>query len=136
MYFVFAICTLSYGRDYSLEEWMHVALIYGVYVSILFCINIVKKRWIKWVIFGGIFFFPLSYFIIAGANLPDITSEDALLSSAPFNVPFLPEKINYPSQYPGIIIFLFYVLYFLLPLIYWYELYTLSKRIIAKTDKN
>lgn len=136
MYFVFTISTLVYGRNYSLKEWLHVALVYGVYVLVLYSINIIKKRWIKWVIFGGFFFFPLSFFIIVGANLPDITSKDALLSSAPINVPFLPEYINYPSQYPGRVILIFYVLYFLLPLIYWYGLYILSKRIVAKTGKN
>jgi len=136
MYAVFAISTLIYRKEYSIEEWLHVALVYGIYVLILFSINIIKKRWIKWIIFGGIFFFPISYLILVGTNLHYVNSLDALLASAPINVPFLPKKINYPSGDPILINFVFYVLYFLLPLIYWYGLYSLSKRIITTMNKN
>lgn len=130
MYCLFAVCTLFYGRVFSFEEWLQIALYYGILVVILFIINLNNKRWIKWVIFGGFFFFPLSYLILTAADLPDITSLDLLLTSAPASVPFLPEKLNYPSQNQSIITIIFYFLYFILPIIYWYGLYILSKRII------
>jgi len=136
MYFVFVICTLVYGRGFSFEEWMEVVVYYGILVIILFCINLIKKKWIKWAFFVGLFFFPLSYLILTGTDLPDITSLDVLLASAPSNVPFVPEYINYPTQDPITVTVIFYVLYFILPLAYWYGLYILSKKIIAKMGKN
>lgn len=135
MFSVFIICTLIYGREFSSKEWLHISLYYGIIVIILFLINLVKKTWIKWTNVAVIFIL-LSVIFYGGADNWDYSSLYVVLISAPVHVPFLPEKINYPSQYPSIVTFLFYVLYFLLPLIYWYGLYILSKRIVAKTGKN
>ena len=132
MYFVFAIGTLIYNRDYSVKEWMQIAVYYGILATILFTINLIKKRWIKWVILM-VLLTLLSIVFFGGADNWDYSSLYGVLIMAPVNIPFLPDIfLKYELKDTAI----FYLLYFLLPIIYWYGLYIFSKRIVAKTDKN
>lgn len=128
MYSVFTISTLIFGREFSSKEWFHISLYYAIIVIILFLINLVKKIWIKWTIVAVIFIL-LSVIFYEGADNWDYSSLYGVLIIAPVNVPFLPD-IFIKYEIKDTIIF--YFLYFLLPVLYWYGLYIVSKRVVVK----
>ena len=126
MYTIFIICTLVYGRGFS-DDTIKVIGYYSVLVVILFLLNLVKKRVLRWLVFLIVIFIPLSYLIFVGSDHPDGTSLYVLTSAAQIDVPFLPSNLSFElnSHFENVIIT--YSLYFLLPLLYWYGLYSLSK---------
>ncbi len=130
VYSNFMMFSLIYKRDFidnSLGALAYIMLL----IALVFTINLIKKRIMRWIIFVTLSFLPLSYLIFAGINYWDYSSIYLLEHAAPINVPFLPDILasHIGNQTSKIIIV--YLLYFLLPICYWYTFYFISKKIDA-----
>lgn len=129
---IYVICRYIYIK--SLSDLDEVILYYAILSMIVFCMNFIRSRKVKWILFLIVFFFSGTYFIFVGVNYPDYSSLDLLVIGAQVNAPFLTESIipfiNNASQPISL-----YVIYFLLPLIYFYGIYYLSKTLINRKWK-
>jgi len=115
----------------EIPDILQVSLYYAIVVVLVFCINLIKKRKTKWIVFVLGIFFPITYLTFDIPKAPFSSSLDVLLNTAPMNAPFLGTFIPIVEN-KGSIPILFYFLYFVLPLLYFYFLYFLAK----KTTKN
>jgi hypothetical protein len=129
MFTVYIISNIIYGR--SLSELFQVFLYYLVIAGIVYCLNLIKKRKIRWATFIIVFFIPLTYLIFTGTTVKYSSSIEVMEIWAKLNMPFLPDLF---FQIKDLIIlsFVFYLLYFILPLIYFYAVYALSKMIFSQ----
>lgn len=131
MYTIFILSTLTYGRKFS-DDTIKVIGYYGVFVIILFILNLIKKRVFRWSAFIFVLFLPISYLILTGTKDLNYTSLNILLSGAQMNAPFLPENLTFELKNHLENVVITYSLYFLLPLFYWYGLYFISKKIVNR----
>ncbi len=126
LFTVYVISCLIYKR--SLADFYKDFLYYLVIAGIVFCINLIKKRRVRWGTFFVGFFAPLTYLIFTGTNAPYTSLPEVLVTALPFNLPFFP---NLYSVFKDRVIrsVVIYILCFVLPLIYFYAVYVLSKMI-------
>lgn len=125
---VYVISSLFYSREISaLPETI---LYYSVLVLFVIFVDLIKIRRVKWLILILINLVVIT-FVVLGAYAPDISSIYLLVVMSPLNVPFLPRlNLNIDNKILRVVVF--YLLYFLLPVIYWYGLYILSNRVILR----
>jgi hypothetical protein len=123
---IYIVCSLIYNR--SLSDLFLVFLYYLAIAGIVYCLNLIKKRKIRWATFIMVFFFPLTYIIFTGTNVKYSSSLEVIEIWAKLNVPFLPD-LFFQIKDLKILSFVFYLLYFILPLIYFYAVYAVSKMI-------
>lgn len=126
---IYIVCSLIYNR--SLSDLFLVFLYYLVIAGIVYCLNLIKKRKIRWATFIMVFFIPLTYIIFTGANVKYSSSLEVLELGAKLDVPFLPD-LFFQIKDLKILSFVFYLLYFILPLIYFYAIYAVSKMIFSQ----
>lgn len=126
LFTVYVISCLIYKR--SLSDFYKDFLYYLVIAGIVFCINLIKKRKFRWATFFVGFFAPLTYLIFTGTNAPYTSSLEVLVSALPINLPFFP-KLYSVFKDRVISPVVIYILCFVLPLIYFYVLYAVSKMI-------
>lgn len=127
MYSIFLMFALFYKRDIS-NDVVNVICYYFILVTILFILNLIKRRLFKWLTFLLVFILPLSFLIFTGTTL-DYNSLNVLISAAPVDVPFLPSNLAFEINNHLTDTIITFFLYFLLPLFYWYGLYSLSKKL-------
>jgi hypothetical protein len=126
LFTIYIVCSLIYNR--SLSDLFLAFLYYLVISGIVFSMNLITKRIIRWVTFFGIFFIPLTFLIISGANTMYSSSFEVLVTGLPLNLPFFPDLYSVFRE-RVIPLATLYVLCFLLPLIYFYIIYYVSKMI-------
>lgn len=126
LFAVYVISSLIYKR--SLSDFYKDFLYYMVIGCIVFCINLIKTRKARWITFFVIFFAPLTYLIFTGTNTMYSSSLDVLVTGLPLDLPFFPDLYSI-FQERVIPVTALYVLCFLLPLIYFYVIYSVSKMI-------
>ncbi len=132
---VFCISTIVYGRK-LFDELLGIVAYYSFVTAIIFIINLFKTRKVKW---GVVVFFVglITILIIWGESVNALEGSflDLLVNLSKVNVPFLPNKVLVIEQ-----LFLraivFYLLYFLLPLLYFYGVYYFSKILVNRLSKS
>jgi hypothetical protein len=129
MFTVYIISNFIYGR--SLSDLFYVFLYYLAIAGIVFCINLVRKRKIRWAIFLLVLVIPFTYIIFTGTNVKYSSSLEVLELGAKLDVPFLPD-LFFQIKDKTILAIVFYLIYFVLPLIYFYAVYALSKMIFSQ----
>jgi hypothetical protein len=132
MYSVFVISAFIYKRGAWLSDWWQSLVYYGLLVCILFFFNLIKRNKIKCLVFAFVFFLPFTFIYFTGIYVADFNSIYVLITGGPINVPFLPDRILLSSKNQIINSFSSYLLFFVLPIIYLYGLYILSKKIEKK----
>jgi hypothetical protein len=101
---------------------------YAVLSAIVFCINLIKKRKIKWMIFTLLNILFLIVMIDIGFNALEENPLDIFVGDSAVNIPFLP--FVEPPFASGIKrIAYVYLIYFGGALLYWYLAYRLSQRL-------
>lgn len=130
MYIVYLLFNIVYKRTFS-DDSYKIILYYGLLSAILFVLNLIQRRWLKWLIFVLALLIPLSYFYFLGTNPDSHDSINLLISLSEGNVPFLPTIFLSIKNY-YLRVFIIYLCYFILPLCYWYGLYSLSKKIVNR----
>jgi len=123
---IYIVCNLIYNR--SLSDILMVFLYYLAIAGIVFCINLIRKRKLRWAIFLLVLVIPFTYIIFTGTNVKYSSSLEVLELGAKLDVPFLPD-LFFQIKDKTILAIVFYLIYFILPLIYFYTVYTLSKMI-------
>lgn len=126
LFTVYVISCLIYNR--SLSDFYKDFLYYLVIAIIVFCLNLIRNRKARWAAFIVVIFAPLTYLIFTGINTTLVSSLDVLVTGLPLDLPFFPNlySIFQDRVIPPVVI---YILCFVLPLIYFYVLYALSKMI-------
>lgn len=125
---LYAISSLIYFQN--LSDIFEAVKYYSVIIVLVFVFNLIKNQKLKWTVFFVILFFPLTFLYYKGINVQDYSSADVLLILAPVNVPFLGGFIpvgDFTAR-----VFVFYLLYFILPLLYFYGVYLFSKRMCKR----
>ncbi len=97
----------------------------------MFCINLLKTRKLKWIVFVLVIVSPITYLIFTSPVVADYSALEMLLMFAKFNLPFLPDLFLHVEN-QDIKVIVFYFLYFVLPLFYFYFMYLLSKLLLKK----
>jgi hypothetical protein len=128
LFTVYVISCLIYNR--SLSDFYKDFLYYLVIAGIVFCLNLIRNRRIRWSIFLLVFITPITYLIFTGTNAPYTSSLEVLVSALPINLPFFP-KLYSVFKDKVILPVVIYILCFVLPLIYFYAIYALSKMIFS-----
>jgi hypothetical protein len=125
---IYIVCSLIYNR--SLSELFLVFLYYIGIASIVFSFNIFRNRKIRWSLFLLVFILPITYLIFTGTKAPYTSSLEVLVSALPINLPFFPKlySVFKDRVIPPVVI---YILCFVLPVIYFYAVYVLSKIIFS-----
>lgn len=125
---IYIISSLLFKR--GLSDLPEISLYYILLAILLLFIDLIKIRKIKWLV---IFLINLVAIImvILGAYAPDASSIYLLVVMGPLNIPFLP-RLEFTIDDKIVRVTVVYLLYFILPLIYWYALYKLSKSIVNK----
>jgi hypothetical protein len=128
LFTVYVISCLIYKR--SLSDFYKDFLYYLVIAGIVFCINLIKKRKLRWGTFFVGIFAPLTFLIFTGTNAPYTSSLEVLVTALPLDLPFFP---NLYTMFKDRVILpvVIYILCFVLPLIYFYAVYALSKMIFS-----
>lgn len=130
MYIAYILFSFIYDRTFS-DDTYKVILYYAILSTILFLLNLIKRAWLKWLVFVLALIIPLSGFYFLGTNPNNHDSINLLIGLSNGNVPFLPDFfLSIESYY--LRVFMVYFCYFILPLCYWYGLYILSKRIVNR----
>jgi hypothetical protein len=133
MFLVFVAGALVFKRDYSIEEWLEVLLIYLLITLLVFVINLLNNKWVKWIIVSLLYLIPQTILFWGGLDNWDISSIDVYMLWGKITVPFLPDNIPFTDNL-SINTVLIYILFLLFPLIYWYGLYYVSKMLVKKLD--
>jgi hypothetical protein len=126
LFTVYVISCLIYNR--SLSDFYKDFLYYLVIAIIVFCLNLIKKRKVRWGTFFVGIFAPLTFLIFTGINAPYTSSLEVLVTALSINLPFFP-KLYSVFKDKVILPVVIYILCFMLPLIYFYAVYALSKMI-------
>ncbi len=129
LFTVYVISCLIYNR--SLSDLFLVFLYYLVIAIIVFCLNLIRNRKARWVTFIVVIFAPFTYLIFTGTNAPYTSSLEVLVTALPINLPFFP-KLYSLFKDKVILPVVIYILCFVLPLIYFYAVYVLSKIIFSQ----
>jgi hypothetical protein len=124
--FIYIVSSLIYNR--SLSDLFLVSLYYIGIASIVFSFNIFRNRKIRWSLLLLLFIIPITYLIFTGINAPYTSSLEVLVTALPINLPFFP-KFYSVFKDKVILPVVIYILCFVLPLIYFYAVYALSKMI-------
>lgn len=130
MYVVYILFNIVYKRTFS-DDTYKIILYYGLLSAILFVLNLIQRRWLKWLVFVLALVIPLSGFYFLGTNPDNHDSINLLIGLSEGNVPFLP-TIFLSSKIYYLRVFIVYLCYFILPLCYWYGLYYLSRKIVNR----
>ncbi len=130
---IYFISCLIYNR--SLSDLFLVFLYYLAIAGIVYCLNLIKNRKTRWATFILVVFAPLTHLIFAGTNTAPISSFEVLVSGLPIDLPFFPGLyfVFQDTVIPQIVI---YFLGFLLPIIYFYAVYSVSKMIFKNKEKS
>jgi hypothetical protein len=128
LFTVYVISCLIYNR--SLSDFYKDFLYYLIIAIIVFCLNLIRNRKARWVTFIVVIFAPLTYLIFTGSNTALVSSLEVLVTGLPLDLPFFPNLYSVFKErvIPPVII---YILCFVLPLIYFYAVYALSKMIFS-----
>lgn len=123
---IYIVCSLIYNR--SLSDLFLVFLYYLVIAGIVFCLNLIRNRKARWVTFFVVIFAPLTYLIFTGTKTALVSSLEVLVTGSPLDLPFFPNLYSVFKErvIPPVVI---YILSFVLPLIYFYAVYAVSKMI-------
>lgn len=134
LFAVYLISSLIYKRN--LSDFYKDFLYYLAIGCIVFCINLIKRRKARWITFFVILFAPLTYLTFTGTNAMYSSSLDVLVTGLPLDLPFFPDLYSiFQERFipPAVI----YILCFVLPLIYFYVIYFISKMIFKnKAEMN
>lgn len=103
--FFYILSAVFYGRD--LSDFIEV----GIYYLIVFI------------------FIPLSLLFFVGVNTQYYSSTEIVYLLSKANISFLPENLIFGDNNSVIIYFLIYVVYYVIPLGYFYLFYFLSNRL-------
>ncbi|MCL1943771.1 MAG: hypothetical protein FWF54_09535 [Candidatus Azobacteroides sp.] len=106
---------------------------YFILTTLVFCVNLYKKRKVKWGIVVLIIILFLITAVIPNHSFVE-TPFDLFIGLSTVNIPFLPQ---FNLQIDSIIIrvTLLYLIYFWGAVLYWYCIYVLSKKIVARIKK-
>lgn len=121
LYIVFSII---YNRRMS--DVNEVLLFYVIIALLVFFISLLKRRLIRWGLVLFVFILPATYIIFTASSDSLITSSELLLHGHKTNAPFLP-IIQFKLSNESYRLFIEYLLFFILPIVYYYLLYCLSK---------
>ncbi len=129
-YVIYWLFVIIYDRDIT-DDSLKVGLYYLLIVILLYVLNLIRYRLIKWVLLIGILV-PIVYLMYTDNSGNDFTLTYILQGIAPANLPLLPDNIWQYVNHSSFIIrqLYFCLIYLLFPLFYWYGLYLFSKRII------
>ena len=129
MYVIYIISCLVYSRSFS--NILEALVYYVVLTFILFLIDRIESKKIKWLIVGIVCVLA-TFIVVLGASAPDFSSFYLLQITAQIYIPFLPDIYNYSDVV--VIRFLTKLLLLLyLPFLYYYILFKIVKYYI--TDK-
>lgn len=125
---IFIICQLIYNRNFS-DDTIKIVFYYLIIALFIFILNLIQKKIFKWLIVIFFFILPLTYLFFTDSPNNDFTLIYIMQVAAPANFPLLPDNLwqnlkysNYQKTLPVL-----YLIYFILPIIYWYTLYLLAK---------
>ncbi len=120
-YIVFSII---YNR--SMLDLNEVLLFYAIIALLVFFISVQKRRLMRRGLVLFVFILPATYAIFTTPADSLITSSELLLHTHKTNAPFLP-IIQFKLSNENYRLFIEYLLFFILPIVYYYLLYCLSK---------
>lgn len=120
-YIVFSIV---YNR--SVSDLNEVLFFYFIIALLVYFISLLKQRLIRWGLVLFVFVLPATYIIFTASSDSLITSSELLLHGHKINAPFLP-IIQFKLSNESFRLFIEYLLFFILPILYYYLLYCLSK---------
>lgn len=128
---IFALSCLAYQRNIGTSDIYLIPSYYSFIAAIVYFLNRISNRRIRWLCFIIFIVFPLTlvYFLGTGSGLTD--SLDFFETFSKINVPFLP-NLYYSFNNRVLNILVFYVLFVLLPVIYFYGAYYLSNKTLEK----
>ncbi len=100
----------------------------------IFLLNLINNRTIKWLILFFLFVLPISLFIYNDNPNNDFTLMYIIIVGAPADIPILPDNIwdCFRREAYQTRLFYEYLVYFILPVVYWIGLYFLSKTLISQ----
>jgi len=132
-YSVFLISQFIYNRELT-DDTLKVGVYYLIIVLLVSFLNLIRNNVIKWLILFFLFIVPISIFIFTDKPSNDFTLMYVIQTCAPANIPIVSDSIwKYLNHSNELIRVLnYYLIYFILPMVYWYGLYYLAKVIVFR----
>jgi hypothetical protein len=126
---VYIIFTMIYSRKIAIEDTIG---FYFILVTIVFCINLIKTRKIKWLIVSLMCILILVLWVLGIGAIADNPFDLLFIDNSPVNIPFLPRFLHWHINNDNFILrfTVSYLIYFWGAILYWYLVYFLSKRIV------
>lgn len=127
-YTIFLACHANYFQKIS-DDTLKIGIYYIIIVLLISTLNLIHSRRVKWLIVLFAFVLPISILVFTDNPNNDFTLIYVIQISAPANIPILPDNIWQYLNHANYSIWLLYsyLIYFILPIIYWYGLYKLAK---------
>jgi hypothetical protein len=127
----FLYILFTYIHNRLMSDFFEVFIYYNIIGLIVFLFSLLKTRKTRWVIFSLIIVLPITYFIFSAPSQSLVTSSELLLHGHKVNTPFLP-KIQFKLKNDNFRLFFEYLLFFILPILYFYAIYSIAKFITHK----